>query len=58
MSLPAPADEIVAALGQDKKREGDALHFVLLNDIGHAAVREISLTELRALLLEIFKETL
>ena len=58
VSLPAPADEIVAALGQDKKREGDALHFVLLNDIGHAVVREISLTELRALLLEIFKETL
>ena len=58
VSLPAPADEIVAALGQDKKREGDALHFVLLNDLGHAVVREISLTELRALLLEIFKETL
>ena len=58
VSLPAPAGEIVAALGQDKKREGDALHFVLLNDSGHAVVREISLTELRALLLEIFKETL
>ncbi|MDR2449374.1 MAG: 3-dehydroquinate synthase [Prevotellaceae bacterium] len=58
VSLPAPADEIIAALGQDKKREGEALHFVLLNDLGRAVVREINLTELRVLLLEIFKETL
>ena len=57
VSLPAPADKIIAALGQDKKREGKALHFVLLDKPGHAVVQEISLTELRALLLEIFKET-
>jgi 3-dehydroquinate synthase len=55
-SLPAPADEIIAALGQDKKRKGEALHFVLLDAPGHAVVQEISLTELRTLLLEIFKK--
>jgi 3-dehydroquinate synthase len=52
--LPSPADAIIAALGQDKKREGEALHFVLLDTPGHAVVQEISLTELRTLLLEIF----
>jgi 3-dehydroquinate synthase len=54
---PTPADKIIEALGQDKKREGEAIHFVLLDHIGHAAVREISLVQLRTLLLEIFKET-
>ena len=57
VSLPAPADEIIAALGQDKKREGEALHFVLLDQPGHAVVKEINLAEFRTLLLEIFKET-
>jgi 3-dehydroquinate synthase len=57
VALPAPADKIIAALGQDKKREGDALHFVLLDALGHAVVREIRLTELHTLLLDIFKET-
>jgi 3-dehydroquinate synthase len=57
VALPSPAEEIIDALGQDKKREGDAIHFVLLDDIGHAVVREISLVQLRTLLPEIFKET-
>jgi 3-dehydroquinate synthase len=57
VSLPAPAADVLAALGQDKKREGEALHFVLLDKPGHAVVREINLTELRTLLSEIFKET-
>jgi 3-dehydroquinate synthase len=57
VSLPAPPDKIIAALGQDKKREGEALHFVLLDQPGHAVVQEINLAELRTLLLEIFKET-
>jgi 3-dehydroquinate synthase len=57
VALPSPVDKIIEALGQDKKREGDAIHFVLLDDIGHAVVREISLVQLRTLLPEIFKET-
>jgi 3-dehydroquinate synthase len=57
VALPSSADKIIEALGQDKKREGDAIHFVLLDNIGHAVVREISLVQLRTLLSEIFKET-
>jgi 3-dehydroquinate synthase len=34
------------ALGKDKKREGDKVKFVLLESIGQAVVREISLEEL------------
>jgi 3-dehydroquinate synthase len=57
VALPVAADKIIDALVQDKKREGDVLHFVLLNHIGHAVVKAISLVQLRALLPEIFKET-
>jgi 3-dehydroquinate synthase len=56
VSLPAPADKIIAALGQDKKREGDALHFVLLEAPGYAVMKEINLAELRVLLSDIFKK--
>lgn len=34
------------ALGKDKKREDDGIHFVLLNRIGHAFVEKISLQQL------------
>jgi 3-dehydroquinate synthase len=57
VTLPVAGDKIIEALAQDKKREGDAIHFVLLNRIGHAVVREISLAQLRTLLPGIFKET-
>jgi 3-dehydroquinate synthase len=57
VALPSPADKVVEALGQDKKREGEVIHFVLLDHIGHAVVKEISLAQLRTLLPEIFKET-
>ena len=40
---------VLAALRKDKKREGDDLHFVFLDGIGHAIVKKISLDELVAL---------
>ena len=40
---------IVDALQKDKKRSGDAIHFVLLRDIGEAFVEEISMAEIEAL---------
>jgi 3-dehydroquinate synthase len=40
-------ESVLDALGKDKKREGEAVHFVLLNGIGKAIVIEISLNELR-----------
>jgi len=40
-------ESVLDALGKDKKREGESIHFVLLNAIGKAIVVEISLNELR-----------
>jgi 3-dehydroquinate synthase len=40
-------EAVLDALGKDKKRAGETVHFVLLNAIGKAAVVEISLNELR-----------
>ena len=37
---------VANALGKDKKREGNWIHFVLLNGIGSATVAKITLTEL------------
>jgi 3-dehydroquinate synthase len=37
---------IIDALGKDKKREGNAIHFVLLDGVGHARVESIKIAEL------------
>lgn len=37
---------VVNAIAKDKKREGDSIHFVLLNGIGSAIVEKITLAEL------------
>jgi len=44
--IPADRQKVIEALGKDKKRERDKIHFVLLNGIGNAVVDEISLKEL------------
>jgi 3-dehydroquinate synthase len=41
------------ALGKDKKREGDSVHFVLLQGLGRALIDGIPLKELRARLADI-----
>ncbi|MCG6893583.1 MAG: 3-dehydroquinate synthase [Desulfobacteraceae bacterium] len=38
---------VLEALGKDKKREGDAVYFVLLEKLGRATVRPIPLRDLR-----------
>jgi 3-dehydroquinate synthase len=45
--LRVKMESVLDALGKDKKREGEAVNFVLLNGIGKAIVAEISLKELR-----------
>jgi 3-dehydroquinate synthase len=55
VSFSTPVGTIIEALKQDKKREGDAVHFILLDEIGHAVVKAIPFTELRELLLDLFK---
>jgi 3-dehydroquinate synthase len=49
-SLPVAPQGILDALRKDKKRKGDSIHFVLLREIGHAVIEEISLGELEDLL--------
>ncbi len=44
--IPADKQKLMDALGKDKKREGDIVHFVLLNGIGNAVVENISIREL------------
>src|SRR6056297_3981355 len=49
--LPLSADlqdaGIMDAISRDKKRDGDALHFVLLEALGQAVVKEIPINELQ-----------
>jgi 3-dehydroquinate synthase len=42
--------KVLDAIRMDKKREGDHIHFVLLNEIGRAHVEEIAFQELEALI--------
>jgi 3-dehydroquinate synthetase len=39
---------MIDAIGKDKKREKDRMHFVLLEEIGKAVVQDITLQELQA----------
>ena len=40
-------DAVLEALGKDKKRENENVHFVLLNGLGRTVIADISLAELR-----------
>lgn len=42
--------KVLEALKKDKKKEGDRIHFVLLNGIGSAVVEELSIGELETVL--------
>ena len=35
---------------QDKKREGESIHLILLEGIGHAVTRKLSYTELQTII--------
>jgi 3-dehydroquinate synthase len=41
---------VLDALGKDKKREADRIHFVLLDRIGHAVIRQMPIQEIEAFL--------
>ena len=51
LSLPTRFDSktegVAEAIGKDKKRAGDHIHFVLLNGIGNAVVEQIAIEELK-----------
>jgi len=44
-------ETIFEAITKDKKREGDSIHFVLLNGIGDAVIKKITIKELEELLM-------
>jgi len=46
-SIQADNKRIIEAVGKDKKREKDKIHFVLLKAIGNAVVEEVLLQELQ-----------
>ncbi|MBL0714388.1 MAG: 3-dehydroquinate synthase [Desulfosarcina sp.] len=46
--MPVPPGELLQALGKDKKRQGDTLHFVCLEAIGRAVVKPVTLSDLSA----------
>jgi 3-dehydroquinate synthase len=49
-TIQADHEKMIDALGKDKKREKDRIHFVLLDGIGRAIVKEIPIDELQAFL--------
>ena len=55
--LPVDIDfdrnKILEALDKDKKRKGDNIHFVLLEDIGKSVIMEISIDELKNVIHEL-----
>ncbi len=48
VSIDSDKEAIISALDMDKKREGNAIHFVLMEGIGKVRIEEISLDELKA----------
>lgn len=46
VEMPAAASPLLEAVRRDKKREGDILHFVLLEGIGKAVVAKLAFEEL------------
>lgn len=50
VSINMDIDEILDALKRDKKREGNSIYFILLEDIGKAVIEEIALNELETVL--------
>jgi 3-dehydroquinate synthase len=45
-----PVDELYNAMHQDKKREGESIHLVLLESIGKAVTKKISYNELQKII--------
>lgn len=52
--LNAHKTTVLDALQKDKKRKGDRIHFVLLNEIGHSFVHQIPIQELSVFINDFF----
>jgi 3-dehydroquinate synthase len=53
--LQIDREMVLDALRKDKKREGERINFVLLKDIGHPVVEEISIKELEAVIKNLYR---
>jgi 3-dehydroquinate synthase len=49
--IHADREQLLDAVKRDKKREGESIHFVLLEGIGRAVIQEISIKELQEFIL-------
>ena len=49
--ISAEREMVLEAISRDKKREGESIHFVLLNGIGDTVIEEITIKELKRLLI-------
>ncbi len=62
LNLPTRIDfnsrNVIEALGKDKKREDDRIKFVLLNNIGQAVIKEISIEDLSQWIMGLAKDGL
>ncbi len=52
--LPTAPDAVLQALGKDKKRQGESVHFVCLERLGRAVVQPIELSDLSTFLTTAF----
>lgn len=50
ISITVPREALLNAMKKDKKREGNNIHFILLNGLGNAIVEKLSIKELEAIL--------
>jgi len=48
-------DSLIAAMASDKKKEGDSVDFILLEDIGRPVIKKIEIPELRKILTKILR---
>lgn len=54
ITIKIDKNKVMDALNKDKKREGEGIHFVLLDGIGKAVIEEISISELNSELDNVF----
>jgi 3-dehydroquinate synthase len=47
---PVPVTDVLQEMTKDKKREGDSVHYILLDDIGKCRIEKITYNELEELL--------
>jgi len=49
--IQADHEKLLEAMGKDKKRQKDRIHFVLLEGIGEAVVKDVPISELQAFMI-------